>query len=394
MADNAITWLEPTTKCNMTCEGCYRENDPMGDRPLKDVIGELEQVKKIRKTGGISIAGGEPLLYPHIVDLVTYVADQGWKPIIISNGMCITKELVRNLKRAGLVAFTVHVDSHQQRPEWKGKSETELNELRLRLAEIIHDAGEGRISCGFNATIYPDTLNEIPMLTRWAQSHMDVVHTMVYILFRQASFDPQFDYFVGGRQIDPEEAASLRYLLSDSSNYRNIMTQEVVDLIRETNPDYEPCAFLNSSLDGNSPKWLLGIRIGRPDKILGYMDGKFVEIVQMLHHMIKGTYVAYARPGLTGLAQVLFPLALLNKGMFNTFRNWLKEPSKWFKRVCLQSIMIIQPPDILEDGRQAMCDGCPDSMYYEGEMIWKCRLDEIQKFGSFIQCVPGKNPPR
>ena len=393
MADNALTWIEPTTKCNMTCEGCYRENDPMGDRPLRAVIRELEQVKKIRKTGGISIAGGEPLLYPHIVDLVKYVADQGWKPIIISNGTCITKGLVRDLMKAGLVAFTVHVDSHQQRPEWTGKSERELNKLRLHLAEIIHDAGEGRISCGFNATIYPDTLNQVPMLTRWAQSHMDVVHTMVYILFRQAKFDPQFEYFVGGRRIDPKEAARLRYLIGESSDYRDIMTREVVAMIREANPEYEPCAFLNSSLDGNSPKWLLGIRVGRPDKILGYMDGKFVEMVQVLHHMIKGTYVAYARPGLTGLAQALFPLALLNKGMFNTFGNWLKEPSKWFKRVRVQSIMIIQPPDILEDGRQAMCDGCPDSMYYDGEMIWKCRLDEIQKFGSFIRCAPGKEPP-
>ena len=143
MADNAITWIEPTTKCNMTCEGCYRENDPMGDRPLKDVMRELEQIKKIRKTGGISIAGGEPLIYPQIVDLVKYVADQGWKPIVISNGTCITKGLVRDLMKAGLVAFTVHVDSHQQRPEWTGKSESELNELRLHLAEIIHDAGEG-----------------------------------------------------------------------------------------------------------------------------------------------------------------------------------------------------------------------------------------------------------
>ena len=70
LADNAITWLEPTTACNIYCDGCYRENDPSGHKSLETVIGELEVIKRLRKTHGISIAGGEPLLYPHIRELV------------------------------------------------------------------------------------------------------------------------------------------------------------------------------------------------------------------------------------------------------------------------------------------------------------------------------------
>lgn len=34
LTDNAIAWLEPTMKCNLACEGCYRANinqrDPFG----------------------------------------------------------------------------------------------------------------------------------------------------------------------------------------------------------------------------------------------------------------------------------------------------------------------------------------------------------------------------
>ena len=134
LADNAITWLEPTTKCNLYCEGCYRENDPFGHKPLADVIRDLERVKQMRRTDGISIAGGEPLIYPDIVPLVRYVAAQGWKPIINSNGQALTPELVRELAAAGLVGFTMHVDSHQVRPGWKGASEKDLNALRLKLA--------------------------------------------------------------------------------------------------------------------------------------------------------------------------------------------------------------------------------------------------------------------
>lgn len=102
LADNAITWLGPTTKCNIYCEGCYRANDPDGHKPLGDVIGDLEQIKKMRRTDGISIAGGEPLIYPYIVELVRYVKSQGWKPIIISNGQALTSEFARELMDGGV----------------------------------------------------------------------------------------------------------------------------------------------------------------------------------------------------------------------------------------------------------------------------------------------------
>ena len=68
--------------------------------------------------------------------------------------------------------------------------------------------------------------------------------------------------------------------------------------------------------------------------------------------------------------------------------RWLKNPPKLFKPLHIQSTMIIQPVDVFTDGRISMCDGCPDSMFYKGRMIWKCRADELQKFGGFVQCVP------
>ena len=200
MPDNAITWLEPTTKCNLYCEGCYRENDPAGHKPLQTVIAELETVKRLRNSDGISIAGGEPLIYPDIVELVRYISSQGWKPILNSNGQALTPELVTKLRDAGLVSFTFHVDSHQNRPGWQGKTEEELNELRLRLARTCAEYGKGRIACSFNATIYRDTLDEIPMLVHWAQKHIDVVNTMVFILFRSAKAKSGYDGFVHGQQ--------------------------------------------------------------------------------------------------------------------------------------------------------------------------------------------------
>lgn len=391
LADNAITWLEPTTKCNIYCEGCYRENDPKGHKSLETVIKELETVKRLRKTDGISIAGGEPLIYPHIVELVRYVASQGWKPIINTNGLVLTPELVETLTSAGLVGFTFHVDSHQRRPGWTGKSEGELNELRLSLARMTREAGAGRVACAFNATIYRDTLDDIPMLTHWAQVHMDIVHTMVFILFRSVNQDENdWDIFVHGEKLDPSQLVGKLVYQRGDHRYAapDIRAQEIADKIREISPDYEPCAFLNGTEDPRSTKWLLAIRVGGNGHTLGYLDNKFAEFIQVFHHLFFRTYLAYLSPMHTRHFQVFFPLFPFNKGIRKILWKWVRTPSRWLRPLRMQAIMVIQPIDVLDDGRQNMCDGCPDIIPYGERLVWSCRVDELEKLGGFLGCVP------
>ena len=67
------------------------------------------------------------------------------------------------------------------------------------------------------------------------------------------------------------------------------------------------------------------------------------------------------------------------------FLALLKSPLSIFDRVYLQAFAIIQPVDILPDGRASMCDGCPDMTVYEGELYWSCRLEEIKEYGCFLQ---------
>ncbi len=385
LADNAITWLEPTTKCNLYCEGCYRENDPQGHKPLEVVIEELETVKRLRKTDGISIAGGEPLIYPHIVELVRYVADQGWKPIVNSNGRALTPELVGRLLDAGIAGFTFHVDSHQNRPGWKGKTEQDLNELRLRLARMVYKHGRGRIAVAFNATVYRDTLGEVPGLVQWAQEHIEFVNTMVFILFRSAKKKASYDGWVHGKKID---IGGLVYHLEHQEGHQDIMSQEVIDQIRTVFPEYQPSGYLNGTEDASAFKWLLGLRFGNPKKMFGCTDAQFIELAQIAHHATRGTYLAYTSPRLMRKAGVIMPLAVVNKSVGQIARNYLTSPANWGEPLRMQSLMIIQPCDIMPDGRQSMCDGCPDILPYKGRLVWSCRVDELDKLGGFVSFGP------
>jgi hypothetical protein len=56
----------------------------------------------------------------------------------------------------------------------------------------------------------------------------------------------------------------------------------------------------------------------------------------------------------------------------------------------MQTIMFIQPVDFMEDGRQSMCDGCPDITVWGDELVWSCRLEELKQFGTFLRTVRGK----
>jgi hypothetical protein len=69
-------------------------------------------------------------------------------------------------------------------------------------------------------------------------------------------------------------------------------------------------------------------------------------------------------------------------------RKWLKDvtrhPGRLFDSLYVQSIAVIQAPDIQPDGRADMCDSCPDMTYYDGKLINSCRMDEYRLFGGFL----------
>jgi MoaA/NifB/PqqE/SkfB family radical SAM enzyme len=103
LTDNPIAWLEPTQQCNLACDGCYRKNIKT-HKSLSEVESDLEVFARLRNFDGVSIAGGDPLMHPQILDIVSMVTAMGRKAILNTNGLAMTEELLRELKEAGLVS--------------------------------------------------------------------------------------------------------------------------------------------------------------------------------------------------------------------------------------------------------------------------------------------------
>ncbi len=389
MADNSISWLEPTSQCNIHCDGCYRKNRKASHKTLAEIKRELEVFKKNRRTDSVSIAGGEPLIHPQIIEITRMIRDIGWKPVINTNGVALTRDLLKELKKAGVWGFTFHIDSGQTRPKWSGKNELELNELRLHYAEMLASVGD--VSCSFNATIYPETLKYLPELAQWGQKHIDLVHVMVFILYRMAILDKGFDAFAGEKKVDFGEIEYSKY---DDYRRTDITSPEAVEEIRKAYPDFQPCAFLNGTLKTNTYKWLLAGRMGNKHKIFGYVGPKFMELVQNFKHFVTDSYLAYSTPKMQRRGRSYFLMAPFDKGIREIIRNYFRSlkfnPKAFFSKVHYQSVMIIQPADVYENGDINMCDGCPDITVWDDDLVWSCRLEEQFKWGQNVKMIPAK----
>ncbi len=385
--DNVLSWLEPTKRCNLYCEGCYSRNEKDRDKSLAQIRADLDVFVKNRKFDSISITGGDPLMHPEIVDIVRIIRHEyDKKPVLNTNGLALTPELTRDLKRAGLFGFTFHVDSGQVRPGWKNKSESELNALRLQLAQMA--ASEGDLSVAFNSTVYPHTLDQVPVILDWAREHIDIVHSIVLILFR-TSQTKHFEYYAQGKRIDSSE---LVYYDEDKLP-EPLTADKVVAKIREHDPLFTPNAYLGGTKDPNSFKWLIATRLGDRERIDGYLGPRFMELMQAGHHLLTGRYVAYSSPSMLKFGKLLaLGASAFDKGARAAAKRLatdvVRAPRRLASHQYVQSIGIIQPIDMMADGEQNMCDGCPDMTVHNGELVWSCRLEERLKYGCFLTAAP------
>jgi hypothetical protein len=390
LADNPIAWLEPTQACNLSCDGCYRQNLKQ-HKSIDEVQADLDVFARLRNFDGVSIAGGDPLMHPELPAIVRRVSAMGRKAIINTNGLALTAELLKELKAAGLVGLTFHVDSRQGRPGWRDKTEVQMNDLRTSYAEMV--ASVGGLACAFNSTVYEETLHEVPDLVEWAGRNVGKVHTMVFILYRAAQLE-QFDYFAAGKKVD---VSGLVYAGEQKKKRRiDINAREVVNIIKDRYPDFAPCAYLNGTAQPDSFKWLLAMRVASPRRTYGWVGPKFMELTQSAYHLWAGRYLSYAPPRMLSVGRSVLAAAWpVDLGVRRAAAAWggaiARDPLEATRKLHMQSILVIQPADILENGTNDMCDGCPDMTVHNGKLAWSCRLEEPRAFGEFVTAVPKRS---
>lgn len=385
--DNPIGWVEITDLCNIQCKGCYRQRVE-GHKPLEAIKDEVLFMKQWRNIDNVSLAGGEPLIHPDIVDIVAFINEQGVKPFILTNGKRLDRELLLELKRAGLAGLSFHIDSQQIRKDWAGKSELELNELRQHYADMVWDVGD--IPCGFSITAFRQNFNDIPDLIRWALGNKGKVQSYTFITYRGALIEG-VEYSVRDKKVQLN-FDSLGYVTDDAPEDISIRSTDVYRLVKTHFPEYEVAGYLGGTQTHTAFKWLANLTICCEDEMLGSISPVTMELGQTFHHLLYGTYVVKLRG--VRMGKKIFLLAPLDRQIRGVLGRLLRKPWRLFRPVYSMGIGIVQAPDVLPDGRVDMCDSCPDMTYHEGRLVNSCRLDEYRKYGEMITPTPSEEVVR
>lgn len=378
--DNPGGWIEVTDLCNLQCPGCYRHQIE-GHRKIETIKSDIDKLIQLTNCDSITVAGGEPLDYPELIEVIRYIASKKIKSAIYSNGVSLTPELAIDLKKAGLSKIHFHIDSPQDRPEWTGKSEIELNELRQYYADMLWKT---KIQCGFHVTVYRSNIKYIPEILIWCQNNIKKVQHISFLAFRTIAKNPAYKLVANGKTIDHEKT----FVSDPKPEEINITTEELYKYILKGNANLRPSAYLNGTENHEINKFLIIMNTGSSRNHYGVLGPKTMELAQMFYHFFNGRYFAFLKNPNPG--KLLFFASILDKEVRKAFKQYLKtslkNPIRLFDRVFMQSIHLQQPSEI-RDGKIDLCDDCVNMMVYNDHLVNACRLDEYRMFGGPIQVV-------
>ena len=163
-------YLEPTTGCNLHCRTCIRNvwEDPeaaMGMDTFGCIVDGLAGLPHLNRV--VFTGFGEPLLHPHLLDMVEAVRSRDLAVTIGSNGLLLTRDVALDLVRLGVDRLVVSVDG--VRPEtYAGVRGALLSEVlgNLRaLNEAKQQLGSLNPALGIEFVVLKSNVDELADLT-------------------------------------------------------------------------------------------------------------------------------------------------------------------------------------------------------------------------------------
>ena len=110
-----VLMLEPLFRCNLACAGCGKIQYPAHilkkDMPLEKALAAVDECGAPM----VSIPGGEPLLYPHIKELVEALVARRKYIYLCTNAILLKEKLEQGVfKPSKYLTFSVHMDGQQE----------------------------------------------------------------------------------------------------------------------------------------------------------------------------------------------------------------------------------------------------------------------------------------
>lgn len=131
-----VLMLEPLFRCNLACAGCGKIQYPA--HVLKKDLSLEQCLAAVDECGApmVSIPGGEPLLYPHIKELVQELVKRKKYIYLCTNALLLKEKLEAGwFKPSKFLSFSVHMDGQEEHHDFavcrEGTYETATAGIKL-----------------------------------------------------------------------------------------------------------------------------------------------------------------------------------------------------------------------------------------------------------------------
>ena len=92
--------LYNTNKCNIDCIYCFSDKNKVDGLSFEDKISVIDQARQMG-AGAVLLAGsGEPMMDKDFFPLIRYISKAGMKPVVLTNGILITRDIAMDLKKS------------------------------------------------------------------------------------------------------------------------------------------------------------------------------------------------------------------------------------------------------------------------------------------------------
>lgn len=99
-------------RCNFSCRHCYSRGQSRQELPLEQVLAIVADLAQSR-VAFVNFGGGEPLLYPHLLEVARAAVARGVRVSMNTNGWLLDRAAADALREAGFASVGVSLDGAQ-----------------------------------------------------------------------------------------------------------------------------------------------------------------------------------------------------------------------------------------------------------------------------------------
>nr|WP_289063868.1 radical SAM protein [uncultured Anaerostipes sp.] len=152
-----------TERCPLKCPFCFQKYDHYHELSYQMVQKYIDEISSLG-TAQVQFSGGEPLVYPYLLESISYAHSKGLYTVISTSGIGLSEDRARKLKISGL--DRCYVSLNGSTAEIHGLTR-EGFDYAVWALEILSKTG---VKTAINWVAYHENVNDLPDLITLAKS--------------------------------------------------------------------------------------------------------------------------------------------------------------------------------------------------------------------------------